>query len=430
MEMSKRWRDARIVVALAGLAGCGARATTADPAAGASGPKPVTVTVAAVETRRVERTVEVVGSLKGWEDVTVGAKRTGRVIKVHHDMGDRVRPGEPLIDLEAFDAQLAVAQARSSLVAQLEQVGLREIPAGKFDESTVPAVAQARYVLEKARQNLNRERSLRQRGAGTAQDFQNAEIDERAAQAALDNAGLNVRTILANAQVSKAMLDVAGRQLVDMTIRAPIPSRPPVGTSAPIVYAIARRSAAEGQMLREGEAVAELVVENPLRLWTSVPERFSAEIRTGQEVRIAVASHPGRTFAGKVTRINPSVDPVSRAFQVESAVPNDDGLLRPGGFAKASVVTRRDDAATTVPIGSIVRSTGITKLFVVGDDLRAREVHVEIGREGKGWVEVVGAIPSQARVVATGQSQLADGLPVVVRDPEGANAARTPGSPG
>src|SRR3954466_14477816 len=57
--------------------------------------KTVPVTVAPLKHRPVERTVDVVGTLRGWEQVTVGSKKTGRVTKVLHDMGDRGRPDEP-----------------------------------------------------------------------------------------------------------------------------------------------------------------------------------------------------------------------------------------------------------------------------------------------------------------------------------------------
>jgi membrane fusion protein, multidrug efflux system len=213
-----------------------------------------------------------------------------------------------------------------------------------------------------------------------------------------------------------------------MTIRVPQPRRPRPGAGDATSYAVSKRSASEGQMLKEGEAVADLVIENPLRLWTSVSEKFAADVKVGQDVRIAVASYPGRTFEGKVARINPSVDTTSRTFQVETTVPNDSGLLRPGGFAKASIVVKRDDQAATVPIESVVRSVGITKVFVVNDGNKARAVPVETGLEGKGWIEVIGALPSQGMIVTTGQSQLADDVPVVVRDPNAgapAPAART-----
>ena len=141
-------------------------------------------------------------------------------------------------------------------------------------------------------------------------------------------------------------------------------------------------------MIKEGEAVVELVIENPLRLWTNVPERYAEEVRVGQPVRISVASHPETLFEGKVVRINPSVDSLSRTFQVETLVPNDRRLLRPGGFAKATIVTDSAAQAAVVPIESIVRFAGVTKLFVVEDD-KARAINdIVTGAEGRGWVEV------------------------------------------
>jgi multidrug efflux pump subunit AcrA (membrane-fusion protein) len=411
------WRGAWLALASSALLGCNAK-KEGDADAKSSVPKVVTVTVTPVERRLVERTVEVVGSLKGWEEVTVGAKRMGRVIKVYHDIGDKVSPGEPLVELETTDDDLNVVQAERSLVAQLEQIGLHTIPNGKFDESNVPAVIQARFALEKARQNFARERSLRQRGAGTGQDYQNAEIDEQAAEAALQNARLSAQTVLANAMVSKVMLEVRKSQRNDMIIRVPSPRRPRLDESIPIIYAVSKRAASEGQMLKEGEAVADLVVQNPLRLWTNVPEKFAADVQVGQDVRISVASHAKRTFVGKVSRINPSVDTTSRAFQVETSVVNDDGALRPGGFAKASIVVKRDDAALTVPLDSIIRFAGVTKLFIVSDDLKAKAIQVETGLDDRGWIEVIGSLPSQAKVVATGHSQLADGISVIIRDPK------------
>src|SRR5204862_187173 len=125
------------------------------------------------------------------------------------------------------------------------------------------------------------------------------------------------------------------------------------GLKAALTYAVARRSVSEGQMIREGDAAYELVIENPLRLWMNLPERFSSEVKVGQDVRISVASHPGRTFPGKVSRLNPVVDATNRSFQVEAAVPNDEGLLRPGGFAKAEVITDRNARATIVPLDAV-----------------------------------------------------------------------------
>jgi membrane fusion protein (multidrug efflux system) len=419
-----------ILLAIAPI-GCGARGE--KPASADSAPKPVPVTVAEVELRPVERSVDAVGTLKGWDEVTVGAKKVGRVSRVAHDIGDHVKPGELLVQFETVDADLAIDQSEKQLLAELAKIGviLKEVPSrtptvDEVDVFKLPAIQRLQVSLERARQNLARERNLMAKGAGMKENLQNTESDVRAAEAALDDGVLTARSTIMAALATKIGLDVRRQARADMEIRAPRPTRPPFGLKASLTYAVAKRSVSEGQMIKEGDAAYELVIENPLRLWMNLPERYSSEVKVGQEVRITVASHPGRTFPGKISRLNPMVDTTSRTFQVEAAVPNDEGLLRPGGFAKAEVITDRNARAIIVPLDAVIRFAGVTKLFVVGDDGKAHAISVETGKEGPGWVELLGSLPEKARVVTTGQSQLAENTPVVVRTPEPPANARPP----
>lgn len=412
------------------VAGCGGEGAGQEVAAA---PASVPVTVAPATRRTVERTVEAVGTLKGWEDVTIGSKKEGRVRKVFHDMGDRVKPDEPLVQLETEDARLSMLSARSKYLAELAKLGATERQADEAlkrfgisealvagEEATrlieqAPTIVQAGVAVEKASNNLNRQRHLHQRGAGTLEELQNVENDYRAAQAARASAVSTARNVIATAVASKVAIDVAEQWLNDMTVRAPVPTVPPELVTGPVTYAVAKRSVGEGQMLRAGDPVLQLVIENPLRLWINVPEQHNAVVKLGQPVRVTVASYPGTTFEGKVARINPAVDAASRTFQVEAVLQNSRGLLRPGGFAKASILTDSKAAATVVPLESVVRYAGVTKVFVV-EGGKARAIPVETGLEGEGWVEVIGRIPPSARVVVTGQSKLADDTPVDVRD--------------
>ena len=377
-------------------------------------PRAVPVTVAPLAHRPVERTVEVNGDLKGWEGVTIGSKQSGRVVEVLHDMGDQVRPGAALLRMSTVDATLTVRQAERQLQVELAKLGLEEMPDREFDFAQVPSVIEAQVALDRAERNYQRELQLYRKKAGTAQAVQDAEADQKAADAALKTATLAARSALANAQTAQVSLQIAQQSLADMEIQAPVPSAPPRGQA--VSYAVTKRMVAEGQMLQMGGEVFELVIENPLRLWVNVPERHRGEIRRGQTARITVAAYPAKVFEGTVARINPAVDETSRTFQVEIATPNDEGLLRPGGFAKASILTQRDADATVVPQDAIVEYAGVTKVFVVEDD-KARAISVQKGLEGSGWVEILGDLPKEAQVVTSGHSVLANDTPVVIREP-------------
>jgi len=423
MSGFRRGVIAALALILAPLVGCGAKA---EKSAGADQAiKPVSVTVADVTIRPIERAVDAVGTLKGWDEVTVGAKRVGRVVRVHHDIGDRVKPGELLVECERDDAQLSINQAEKQLLSDLAKLGMSMMTVPKslpdlteVDVNNLPSVVESAVGLDRAKQNLARERSLMSKNAGLKQDLQNVENDVRSAEARLAGAVLNARSSVSTALGTKVLLEIRRQALRDMEIRAPVPSRFPAGLKSSMTYAVSRKQVSEGQMIKEGDAVYDLAVENPLRLWLNVPERYTSEIKLGQEVRITVGSYPNEVFPGTVSRINPTVATDSRSFQVEASVLNDAVKLHPGGFAKAEIITDRDARSTIVPLDAIVRYAGVTKLFTVNPNNTVHAVEVETGKEGPGWAELLTPLPDHAKVVTTGQSRLAEGTAVAVRAPE------------
>jgi multidrug efflux pump subunit AcrA (membrane-fusion protein) len=438
----KRWA----ILLAAGLSpfsgwGCSHGGPSAESKAEAvpAEPRAVPVTVADLVRQPVERTVPIEGTLRAWEDVVVSAKRGGEVLKVERDMGDRVKPGDTLVTLDPTDAQLAVMQAEARFLSELVKLGItREQAAASYEKyglteklytgeeaerliNELPLIVQGRATVAKIRLEYQRQQNLYNKGVGTLMDLQNAENDYKVAEATLDNGILTAKTTIANSLAAFVAHRQAERDLEEMTITVPEPATPPEGMTRPgeVGYAIKSRSVSEGQRLKDGEQVFELVIEDPIRLWANVPERYSPQIELGQAVRLKAMARPGETFEGKVARINPAVDPISRTFKVEAVVPNPDGLLRPGGFAKGEIVVEREDEAVVVPIESVNRFAGVTKIFVL-DGEKARSIPVETGRQVGRLVEVVGeGLPASGRVVTTGMSKLAEGTRVIIR-PRGA----------
>ena len=406
-------------IALFQLSGC---AKPKETVVADSGPKVIPISVKPLERKAIERKIDVVGSLKGWEEFQIGAKKGGRVLKVHHDVGDRIKPGELVVEIDPVDTRLAVVQAERNMQAELAQLGLKQLPANpaSFNVDSVPSVLKAKVELERAMQNLTRQRAISQRNAGSLQELQNSESDYKAAEASLEAARVMSSAILAGARVASAALDVAQQNLKDLMILATQPrTLPPNGLA--FQYAISQRMVSEGQYIRDGEPVAELVIEDTLRYVAKVPERYSNQVRLGQELTLRVAAFENKVFSGQISRVNPTVDPVSRTFQVEATIPNPKNELRPGGFAKADILVDRKGSGVVVPIEAVVRTVGVTKIFMVVDDLEspskkaAREIQVLAGTEGAGWMEIIGNLPSSGEVVTSGQSQLADGTPVRIK---------------
>ena len=118
-----------------------------------------------------------------------------------------------------------------------------------------------------------------------------------------------------------------------------------------------------------------------------MPESLSAAVRVDQPAEVRVDAYPGTAFAGRVSRINPTVEASTRAFQLELTVPNLDGRLKAGGFARAGILLAADAGVLTVPAAALVSLAGVNKVFVI-DGGTAKAVEVAVGVREKDWLEV------------------------------------------
>src|SRR6185503_19079867 len=121
-----------------------------------------------------------------------------------------------------------------------------------------------------------------------------------------------------------------------------------------------------------------LVQDDPVKFRGEVPEREVPALRAGQEVRIGVDPYPGETFTGQVTRIGTAADAAARSLAFEALVPNADHRIRPGFFGHGEVVVSRDERAVAVPRSALTMFAGVTKLFIIEDNV-AHERPVVLG---------------------------------------------------
>lgn len=402
-------------------------------------PEAVAVTVAPATARPIERRVRTVGTLHGYEEIEISPLVDGHVRRVLHDVGDVVAPGEPLLEIDDADFRLAVQEMGRALELELAKLGLVAVPDKAFDVATLPSVLRARLVEKNAAETFERYKGLVERNAITKDDFQKAELNLDVARLDTKQRIIEAEQSLAAVRHRQAILETAEKRLRDakvvtppLTTVAAVPSQinlvstASTGANALPSYTVCERMVSEGEIVKASPPTKlfRLVVEDPLKFQAAVPERFSAQVRVGQPVDLAVESLPGSKVVGRVVRVNPTVDTVNRTFQVEISVPNAERRLKPGSFATASILIGSDAQAVTVPEESIVRFAGVTKLFAVSGD-KAVALPVETGtrldvRDGAGiahrWVEVIGAVRPGAAIVTSGHSQLADGSQVRVRE--------------
>ncbi len=162
-------------------------------------------------------------------------------------------------------------------------------------------------------------------------------------------------------------------------------------------------------------AVLTLVQINPLKAMVSVSERFYPVIKQGMEVNIITDVFPDKPVKGKVLRVYPTIDQMSRTFQVEISVPNPKEELRPGMFCRATFYAGETEAIL-VPSNTVLKVQGSNERFVfVEEQGKARRVFVEIGQRFDDKVEVISKdLSSGMKVIVSGQARLIDGVDVIV----------------
>jgi multidrug efflux pump subunit AcrA (membrane-fusion protein) len=400
------------------------------PGAGSPEPPPLRITTAVVEARTVQRSVDTVGSLLAWEEAVARTQISGTILRLHADLGDTVREGQPLADLDRREADLTIDQLAADLLAARENLARSRAAADasranleRVRESRrglVADVERARADAEWKRRELERNQELLGKELIAARDVDQARAQHQAAAALVQMAEttLTQHTDLVRAAEAQLEADLGAAKAAEAQIRqreaaVDLGKKRLTDTvvPAPLTGVVARRHVAVGEFVKDNTPIFTVVATDPLKYSGTVAERAAPEIRGGQEVRLAVDAFGARAFPGQVTRVAPVVDVPTRTLALEARVPNGQGLLKPGFFARGAVLVRRDARVPFVPAEALAYVVGISKVFVVADG-RAQERLVKAGLREVGRVEIVDGVKPGETVATSGLAQLYDGAPV------------------
>lgn len=340
-------------VALIGLAACGGE----KPAQKADGRQARAVTYDTVQRRALQGGISASGPLVSREEAAVVAEVNGfRVARVMADVGDYVKAGQVLVQLDDTLLQSQIAQ-QSALAAQAE-VAARQ------------AKAQAERVA-----------GLDGTGAVAGEQIEQRQFQAQssAAQAAAQNA---------------ALADLKTRA-AKMAVRAPVSGL------------VLERNVDPGQISGAGGAAPMFSIarDSLVELQAQVGESDLPSIQVGAPVRVTLPN--GDVLQGKVRLIEPTVQQDSRLGLVRVALPTRQDL-RPGGHATAQFSDLRANVLS-VPETAVHYDADKVSVFVIGPDNHVKEVAVETGRRGGGFVELVSGPPEGSKVLLGSSSFVLEG---------------------
>jgi RND family efflux transporter MFP subunit len=351
---------------------------------------PVSVRLFTVEVQVVKRRVQAVGSLHPIDESTISSEVEARVDRVLVDVGDPVRQLSPTeLQYEVDRQRAAVAEVRARLGIGPEDSLPRRPEEVAFVQRAAADLFDAEQKYKRADQ-LFRDRLISQ------EQLDEADSRFKSSRAALDLAVQEVSQLKAQLQSNEAARRLAEKKLTDATIRAPFPG-----------FVQARR-VSPGEYLRLQSPIMVIVRTDTLRARLSVPERWAAAVKPGTTVDLRVEAYPGETFRGRLDRINPSVSPDTRTFEIEALVPNSDGRLKPGFFVEGSLPSEIEERALTIPPEAVNYRYGVYKVFLVNGD-RVEEREIKPGQQQERRVEILEGLRAGDRVAVAVRGQLSSG---------------------
>ena len=371
--------------------------TKAPKEAGA--PKQVKVTW--VAEKPLERTTVALGSLTAFDQATISVKVPGRLQKITIDLGSVVQRGQLIAQIEPQDYQLRVQQSEAALAQARVRLGLPATGTNdRIDHEQTSTVRSAHVLADEARAHRDRQASLFEQGVIPRAQLDTAEASYKVALNRLQDAGEEIHNRQAVLAQRRSELDMARQQLTDTSIYAPFDG------------AIQEKRASVGEFLAAGAPLATIVRMDPLRLRAEVSEREVPNIRVGQTVRVTTEGDPN-IYTGRIARLSPTITPQNRTLMIEAEVNNREGLLRPGSFARAEIVTNDRNMSLMVPTRAIIAFAGVEKVMAVQDG-KAVEKPITTGRRTTEWTEVVGGLTAgEAVVIEPGNLQSGQAVAVV-----------------
>jgi RND family efflux transporter MFP subunit len=331
---------------------------------------------AKVEKRGVDESVTFTGSILPKNEVDIFAKLPGRIETLSVQVGDKVKQGQLLAEVEHREIGWQTKSAEAA--AQAAAANLK--------------IAEAN--LNGANVDFSRTKALFDGGSAPQAQLDGARVRQQAAEAQL----LAAQAQVAQADAAKGL---AEQQLSNARIETPIAG------------VVTRRAVNVG--INAGPQMPAFTVQDvaTLKLESSVQASVFAQLKHGMPAMITVDAFPGEVFHGRVDVLSPTLDPQTRRAAVEIAIDNANGRLLPHMFAHAEVTVGHVDDAVVVPKEAVLEAAGGAIVYRIRSG-KVEAVRPELGPESGNLVSIVKGLDVGDEIAISSLGNLSDGAAVRV----------------
>jgi len=330
------------------------------------------------------------GNIQAVTEAPILARATGYIRKRYVDIGDRVKAGQVVAEVEAPELDQQILQAN----AAIDQVKSNVLQAEA-------AIQQGKANENLAQLTAGRMTNLLNRGVISKQDNDNAQAQYAAQQAnveALTKAAAAMRSSVAAAEANLARLTQIKTY---QTVRAPFDG------------VITLRNVDTGALVNEGSTLLFRVAQTgSLRTYVNLPQSDAESVKVGQRANISIAELPGRKFAGVVTRTSNALDPTTRTLLTEVQVQNADAALMPGMFAQVDLTVTRKSPLLLIPGDTLVVRSDGPQVAVVQPDGTVHFTRILLGRDYGDRLEVLSGLELGQQLATNPSDEVREGVKV------------------
>jgi cobalt-zinc-cadmium efflux system membrane fusion protein len=302
---------------------------------------------------------------------------SGRVTRILARVGDDVKRGEPLFEIDSPE----VVQAQTDLIAALHN---RDKAKSALSTAQRQADRQSRLIRDRATSQREADQALN--------DLAAAQSDFKTAEGGLQAARNRLRVIIGRDQ-----------EEVDRVERERV-INPLLIVTAPIDGTIITRKIGPGQFVRTDATEPHFLIADLTTMWLKafVSEADIPFVQVGQEIEVRIVAMPQRPVHARIVAIGAASDPATRRIMVRSEIPNPDRLLKAEMFATFKISVGEQESVTGVPAVAIIREGGGARVWVQSEPQAFQLRNVKIGVQQDGCVEVQEGVTRGEVVVARG----------------------------
>ena len=331
-----------------------------------------------------DRALELPGAVRPLQETVLFARASGYVRAWRVDIGDKVKKGEILAEIETPELDQELSQAQAQLL------------------QTRASLLQAKANRDLAKANLARAKRLAPSGIVSKADLDQSEAQAQVGEANVSVADANVAAQQANIRRLNQLKDFAK-------------------VTAPFAGTITQRMVEVGALVTAGNSqpLFRIAAMDPARVFVQVPQDVAPSVRPDVAANVTVREYPGRTFSGKVTRAAGELDASTRTMNTEIRVPNEDGALLAGMYAEVALTLPSPHHVLELPATALMNDSRGQRVAVVDAQQKLHLVPVVVEHDKGATIEISSGLQGNERVAKLGSAAFVEGMTVEVATPAG-----------